>query len=259
MNKAESDVFLKTIYRKRFSKILNCFVNYFKDKQNFYLLNTDTIGLNITNENILSSFNLGQILVESFYSDYVNSLGDDEMLNKLYQIVPKEIIASELFKLKSFFTYEYVLYSHIHSYLLISPLYERIFNEFNKAIKDQNYTRKYLYYTGSDHVISSIFKLLYYKHPDYVRTSEDDKLSEEEMLKKRMLYLDCPFIDFGYSLNFELWESQERSQKLYYIGFRQNNNPNLTFFMAAENFLEAMKLFYLDPTMTTDERKDWCG
>jgi hypothetical protein len=80
----------------------------------------------------------------------------------------------------------------------------------------------------------------------------------EDTLKKNMIYENCPFIDFGYSVSFELYENQERSQKVYYIGFRQNNNDSLTFLMSGENFIEAIKLFYLDPTMTPRERKFWC-
>jgi hypothetical protein len=258
MNRAEDDKFLKTVYQTKFEKTLNSLVDYFKDKQSFYLFNTDIKVFNFSKDQIFTNFSLTSTIIEAFYSNYVNSMGNEENLNQLYKIIPKDIVQSELFAIKSFFQYEYILYSHMHTYLLVSPLYERIFTEFNKAIKDSKYTRKYLYYTASEHVLSAIFKLFYFKYPDYVRTNDDYNLKAEEMLSKKMIYNDCPFIDFGYNIAFELWESQDRTHKTYYFGFRQNNNPSLTFLMTGETFLEAMKLFYLNPTMTVDERRFWC-
>jgi hypothetical protein len=258
MNQAESNTFLLKYYQARFNKTLNAFAKYFEDKPNFYSLNSDQPYLKITENQLLTNFTLGSILVNAFYANLVNSMGDEDSMNKLYEIIPKELVESDLFALKSFLTYEYVLYSHMHTYLMVSPFYEQMFKEFNKAIRDSNYTRKYLYYSASEDVLAALFKLFYFKTPDFTITRYDYKIDIADTLKRSLLHQNCPFIDFGYSVSFELYENQERSQKVYYIGFRQNNSDSLTFLMTGENFIEAIKLFYLDPTMTPAERKFWC-
>jgi hypothetical protein len=259
LQRAESDVFLKKFYQSRFENILNHFGKFFENRTEYYSFNNDQIVYKINAQQIKSNFSLAINIFNAFYSNLVNSQGNQTSLEKLYEIVPKDVVEADLFSLRMFLLYQYDLYSHMHSYLLISPFYERIFKEFNKAIIDPNYTRKFLYYTGSDHVLAAFFKLFYYKYPEFVKTPNDDKLEGDALLQKDMLYKNCPFIDFGYNIAFELWESQDRSQKTYYVGFRQNNNQSLTFLMTGDNFLEAMKLFYLYPTMTVTERSFWCG
>jgi hypothetical protein len=135
-------------------------------------MNSDTKYLIINQQQLLSNFTLGSILVNEFYANLVNSMGNEDKINKLYEVIPKDLIESDFFALKNFLTYEYVLYSHMHTYLMVSPFYERMFTEFNKAIKDINYTRKYLYYSASKDVIAALFKLFYFKAPEFEITKK---------------------------------------------------------------------------------------
>jgi sulfur relay (sulfurtransferase) DsrC/TusE family protein len=253
--KAMNEKALLDEYNEAFDVYIKRLVNKFANRIRYSPMGTNDTYLQMTEQQLRSNTTLIHILAEVLRADFTYFDGDDLAMAEL----KKDLILTDddynfIKNIRKFAGYEIKLYSHLHTFLIVGPFYDFMFSEFNKMISSQGaYTRKLINFTVTDYVIAAIYKLFHYDKSYY-------RPYWNLTATKKFLYKKLPLITFGYNIQFELWEEkQSKTKSNYYIMFRENLAQEPLFILRAEDFIWAMKLFYMDPNFDTEERIFWCG
>jgi hypothetical protein len=256
--KASKDNLLLEEYNTVFAPLIKNLLEKFKDKIDYKPFGLNDTYFRITKEQLESNFTLVKILIEALRSDMDYFQNEPEQFTALRKYILQTAEDFVLTKnLRKFITYELTLYSHLHTFLVIGPFYDLMFDQFNKVIESKGtFPRKFLHFTVSEWIISAIYKMMNYDK-SYYRGGWDPNDSASN--KEKWFYKKMPFVYFGYNIQFELWEMKEKSRAYYYIMFRENLAAKPLFILKAEDFMWALKLFYMDPNFDPEERVFWCG
>jgi hypothetical protein len=255
--KAMKDTFLLKEYNSTFIKLIDAWEHKFQGKVYYKTVGSNDTYLKIDRNQLETNLTLVAILTEAFRSDMVYFETDPEQYTsfKKYILETDEDFAM-IKNLRKFLTYEFILYSNLHTFLVVGPFFDLMFAQFNKLIAAQGtYQRKMMHFTVSDWIISAIYKMFYYDKTYYRYNWDPNDPNNND----KWIYKKLPLITFGYNIQFELWEWKDKSRSFFYIMFRENLAKEPTFILKAEDFMWALKLFYLDPNFDNEERVFWCG
>jgi hypothetical protein len=216
------------------------------------------------------------IFANALYSAY--SVFGEKSVKKY---LPKGGI-KELQEMLKFLNYEYLLYSQMHSYLIISPFFEFMFQEFNVRLKNgetknvteselPNLKRKLTLLIAQDYVFYAIWKMYNFREALYPKYSKEASYGDgngnlydinDELIPKwstnttKLPYSNYTFVPFGYTLSFELWK---KSNNEFDIVLRENFNQQPVFTLSKFDFNDAFQQILLEPGFSAKERERWCG